>query len=66
MYYHNYIEKGKKRKKEVKKIGTLTRRKQVAKLAASSFMEVIWAAATQIELAAMFESPAMVTRVAGN
>ncbi|KAM1367749.1 hypothetical protein ACFX2H_001148 [Malus domestica] len=39
---------------------------RVAKLAASSLMEVIWAAATLIELVAMFESPAMVTRAAGN
>ncbi|KAM1053721.1 hypothetical protein ACFX2J_001193 [Malus domestica] len=39
---------------------------EVAKLAASSLMEVIWAAATRIELVAMFASPAMVTRAAGN
>lgn len=40
-------------------MGTLTRREQVAKLAARSLMEVIWAAATRSELAAMFDSPAM-------
>lgn len=43
-------------------MGTLTRPEQVAKLAARSLMEVIWAAATRNELAAMFDSPAMMTR----
>jgi hypothetical protein len=46
-------------KKKSVKLGTLTRREQVAKLAARSLMEVIWAAATRSELAAMFDSPAM-------
>lgn len=46
-------------KKKSVKLGTLTRREQVAKLAARSLMEVIWAAATRSELAAMFDSPAI-------
>ncbi|TQD75568.1 hypothetical protein C1H46_038911 [Malus baccata] len=56
---------GKREENEVKKMGASTSREPVAKLAASSLMEVFWAAATRIDLAAMFESPAMVTRAAG-
>ncbi|KAM1067833.1 hypothetical protein ACFX2J_022782 [Malus domestica] len=40
----------------------LTRREQVAKLGARSLTKVIWAAATRTELAAMFDSPGMMTR----
>lgn len=48
-----------RKKSESEKVGTLTRREQVAKLAARSLMEVIWAAATRRELAAMLDAPAL-------